>query len=205
VNDLDRLKRQAESIFGKESVERIAADILGAAQSDPLRRDLVDVQRATFRNPQANESQEKHKEEELPVRYEARLPAERPEQTESPIVIDAVLEPVSSTSSPISRPTQEPNTPAKTNDSSTERVIAQAIKGEYLYATLGLILGLAAIIGGVILGLNGVAGSTSWTAQLIGLQSEINDAAPGVVLFIVGLFMIWATKPKVKLKDLKDE
>jgi hypothetical protein len=69
---------------------------------------------------------------------------------------------------------------------------------------LGLILGLAAIIGGVILGLNGVAGSTSWTTKLLGLESQINDAAPGVVLFIVGLFMIWATKPTVRMKDIRD-
>jgi hypothetical protein len=51
------------------------------------------------------------------------------------------------------------------------------------------------------MGLHGVAGHTSWTASLLGLHSNVSDAAPGVVLFIVGLFMIWATKPKVKLKD----
>jgi hypothetical protein len=65
-------------------------------------------------------------------------------------------------------------------------------------------LGLSSIIGGIVLGLNGVADSPYWTAKLLGLESKINDAAPGVVLFIVGLFMVWATKPKVKLKDLRD-
>jgi hypothetical protein len=87
--------------------------------------------------------------------------------------------------------------------SGTAMVISESIKGEYRYAMLGLVLGLSAIIGGVILGLNGVAGSTSWTANLLALKSQINDAAPGVVLFIVGLFMIVATRPKVNLKDLK--
>jgi hypothetical protein len=68
---------------------------------------------------------------------------------------------------------------------------------------LGLLLGLASIIGGVAMGLNGVAGATSWTASLLGLKSQVNDAAPGVVLFIIGLFMIVATRPRVNLKDLK--
>ncbi|MGA9770060.1 MAG: hypothetical protein WBV94_13540 [Blastocatellia bacterium] len=87
--------------------------------------------------------------------------------------------------------------------SASERLIAEAIKGEYSYAKLGLTLGLSSIIGGMILGLNGVAGSTSWTASVFGLESKINDAAPGVVLFVVGIFYIWITRPKVKLNDLR--
>jgi hypothetical protein len=87
--------------------------------------------------------------------------------------------------------------------SASERLLSEAIKSEYAYAKLALSLGLASIVGGVILGLNGVAGSTSWTASLLGLESNINDAAPGVVLFVVGIFFIVATRPKVKLKDLK--
>jgi ABC-type microcin C transport system permease subunit YejE len=82
-------------------------------------------------------------------------------------------------------------------------VLAAAIKGEYRYATLGLTLGLSSIIGGVVLGLHGVAGATSWTASFLGLQSQVNDAAPGVVLFIIGLFMIVATRPKVKFGEIK--
>jgi len=75
----------------------------------------------------------------------------------------------------------------------------------YVYGMLGLILGILSIIGGVILCLNGVAGSTSWTAKLLGLESTINDAGPGVALFVVGLFMVYVTKPKVKLRDLRDK
>jgi hypothetical protein len=88
-------------------------------------------------------------------------------------------------------------------DSHSRAVVSQAIAGEYTYAKLGLILGLASIIGGVVLGLHGVAGTTSWTAKILGLESKINDAAPGVVLFIVGLFMVLVTRPKIDLKNLK--
>jgi hypothetical protein len=87
--------------------------------------------------------------------------------------------------------------------SSAERLLAAAVIGEYSYGKWGLVLGLSAIIGGCILGLNGVAGSTSWTASFLGLQSDINDAAPGVVLFVVGVFMLLVTRPKIRMKDLR--
>src|SRR5690348_1519497 len=54
--------------------------------------------------------------------------------------------------------------PAVQAGSHSKDLIAQAIKGEYRYAMLGLILGLASIVGGVVMGLHGVGGHTSWTA-----------------------------------------
>src|SRR5437588_10359309 len=59
--------------------------------------------------------------------------------------------------------------------SATERLLSQAIRGEYRYAMLGLILGLGAVLGGVILGLHGVVGHTSWTGKFLGIQSNLND------------------------------
>jgi len=87
--------------------------------------------------------------------------------------------------------------------SQSVEVLKLVIVLEYIYGILGLGLGITAIFGGIILGLNGVAGSTSWTANVLGLSSEINDAAPGVVLFIVGIFMLKITSPKVKIDKLK--
>lgn len=105
-------------------------------------------------------------------------------------------------------PTRAPRTANRKNEITEDRshsaeILSKAVTGEYLYAILGLILGLAAIVGGIILGLHGVAGHTSWTAKVLGFESSINDAAPGVVLFVVGVFLVWITKPKVRLKDLK--
>lgn len=74
---------------------------------------------------------------------------------------------------------------------------------EYIYSILGLVLGLSTIIGGVILGLHGVTGSTSWTAKVLGLESKVNDAAPGVVLFIVGVFLVFITRPKIRLRNIQ--
>jgi len=87
--------------------------------------------------------------------------------------------------------------------SASHDIVKIAVQGEYRYAMAGLVLGLATILGGVVLGLHGIAGKTSWTAKLLGLESNLTDAPPGVVLFIVGVFLIYATRPKVKLEKLR--
>lgn len=94
----------------------------------------------------------------------------------------------------------EPSIEARSHSA---KILSQAVKGEYQYAKLGLILGVLAILGGIVLGLHGVTGHTSWTAKVLGFESNINDAAPGVVLFVVGIFFVWITKPRVKLGDLR--
>jgi len=64
---------------------------------------------------------------------------------------------------------------------------------------MGLVLGIVSMIGGISLLLSGVAGSTSWTTKILGNQSTITDAAPGAVLFVVGLFGVIVTRYKVKM------
>ncbi len=72
-----------------------------------------------------------------------------------------------------------------------------AVVGQIIYSLSGLVLGLACVLGGIVLFLRGVTGSTSWTAKFIGAESQVADAAPGVVLFIVGLFVVFVTRYKV--------
>lgn len=69
-----------------------------------------------------------------------------------------------------------------------------------IYSLSGLVLGLACVLGGIVLCLHGVVGSTSWTAKFIGAESNISDATPGVVLFVVGLFVVWVTRFSVKVQ-----
>ena len=64
----------------------------------------------------------------------------------------------------------------------------QALRYKFFYSMAALVLGLLIVLGGIVLFLNGVVGSTSWTAKIIGIESSISDAAPGAVLFVVGLF-----------------
>ena len=68
---------------------------------------------------------------------------------------------------------------------------------QFIYSMAGLVLGLTCIIGGIVLFLHGVTGSTSWTAKILGAESKISDAAPGAILFIVGIFLVFITKYEV--------
>ncbi|GAB3939282.1 hypothetical protein [Larkinella terrae] len=73
------------------------------------------------------------------------------------------------------------------------------LRYKFIYSMTGLGLGLVSMIGGIALFLNGIAGSTSWTAKILGNESTITDAAPGAILFIVGLFTVVTTRYKVKI------
>src|SRR5207302_1235822 len=72
---------------------------------------------------------------------------------------------------------------------------------QLIYSLAGLVLGLACIIGGIALFLHGVAGSSSWVGQFIGVQSKLSDAAPGTVLFVVGLVVVWLTRFAVRVRQ----
>jgi hypothetical protein len=63
----------------------------------------------------------------------------------------------------------------------------QVIRYQFLYSVFGLISGLACILLGLVLIVNGVASDGHWTADILGVH--LTDASPGVVLFIVGLLL----------------
>lgn len=72
---------------------------------------------------------------------------------------------------------------------------------QLIYALAGLVFGLACIVGGIVLFFHGVAGSSSWVGEFIGAQSKLSDAAPGTVLFVVGLAVVWLTRFTVRVKQ----
>ena len=75
-----------------------------------------------------------------------------------------------------------------------------ALLFEFLYSTLGLITGVIFLVAGVILLVHGVGGTTSWTATVLGLESELSDAAPGTIFAIAGLATIFVTRYRVKVR-----
>jgi len=88
------------------------------------------------------------------------------------------------------------------NDSFAKKhpgTVEKLAQHHFIYSIAGLALGLVCIIGGIVLFLNGIAGATSWTAKFIGAERKISDAAPGAVLFIVGLFIVFVTRFVVKI------
>lgn len=73
---------------------------------------------------------------------------------------------------------------------------SQLSRNELFYSLSGLVVGLVCILGGIILFLNGIVGATSWTAKILGAESTVSDAAPGALLFIVGMFCVFITRYK---------
>ena len=87
--------------------------------------------------------------------------------------------------------------PSTLQDAKTYRLLSLY---QFVYSLCGLVLGLACLAGGVLLFLNGVAGSASWTARILGVESQVSDAAPGAILFIVGLFVVFVTRFTVRVQ-----
>lgn len=69
----------------------------------------------------------------------------------------------------------------------------RAVVFQFIYSIAGLVVGLACVIGGIILFLHGIVGPTAhWTTNLLGI--DVSDAAPGVILFVAGLLFTWITR-----------
>ena len=76
----------------------------------------------------------------------------------------------------------------------------EIVSKEYRYGILGLVVGLVCMLGGLVLFLSGVAGSSHWTVKMVGAESTISDAAPGAVLFMAGFLIALVTKPSFRHK-----
>jgi hypothetical protein len=72
---------------------------------------------------------------------------------------------------------------------------------QFLYSIAGLIVGVICVIGGIVLFLHGILGSSSWVGSFLGAQTKLADAAPGTILFVVGLFVIWVTRFDMQVGD----
>ncbi len=69
---------------------------------------------------------------------------------------------------------------------------------QFYYSIAGLTLGLVCMVGGIALFVLGVTGAADWYTNIWGAESRISQAAPGAILFIVGLFVVLFTRYKFK-------
>ena len=79
-------------------------------------------------------------------------------------------------------------------------MIHSVYRFKLIYSIGGLVLGGISMILGSVLFMFGVTGSTAWTANILGAESNLTDAAPGAVLFVVGLFMVIVTRFRMKIE-----
>lgn len=80
-----------------------------------------------------------------------------------------------------------------------KRIIAIS-RFQLIYSILGVILGSVCVIFGGYLSLNVFLNESKLLITVMGMKSEIRDAGPGVILFVVGLFIVYISRFKVRVK-----
>ena len=78
-----------------------------------------------------------------------------------------------------------------------------AVVFQGIYSILGMALGAVCIVGGFVLFIHGIKGSSNWVVKILGLESNISDAAPGAILFLVGLLTVVVTRYAATVRDKK--
>ena len=76
----------------------------------------------------------------------------------------------------------------------------QLIKTEADNARKGRMWGIFVIVLGVILTIVGATGAVDLKLSGMGLSAQVANAAPGVVLALIGLVIVWRTNLKVTAK-----
>ena len=85
-------------------------------------------------------------------------------------------------------------------------LIKMHLRYKFIYSILGMILGLFCILGGLLLFLNGIVGSTNISTNIFGSETSITDAAPGSILFFLGLFLTYHSRyTGMKFESNKDK
>jgi hypothetical protein len=83
----------------------------------------------------------------------------------------------------------------------SERYWAKATRYHFWYSVIGLAIGALSLSLGVTLLFHGIIGRTNWTASVLGVHSELSDAASGVVFGVIGLLIVAVTKYQIKLRS----
>ncbi len=81
-----------------------------------------------------------------------------------------------------------------TNDE-TQITLAKIEKSSSIW---GKVIGLVVIIIGAYLTIGGITGATNWTVKIFNIDSELTDATPGVILFVIGLIIIATSRYSFK-------
>jgi hypothetical protein len=104
----------------------------------------------------------------------------------------------------VSTPTPEAQTTPETSSPVSQvvdpRLVFVSIF-QLVYSVAALLLGLLCVVVGATLSLNSVGGNVTWSLNLAGASSKLSSAPQGVVLFVVGLFVVWVGRFRVKFKS----
>ena len=84
-----------------------------------------------------------------------------------------------------------------------QQVQENLIKAERENASSGRTAGIFVIVLGALLMVAGIAGAVDLTLEGLGMKAKAAKAAPGIVLMLVGLFIIWRSNLKVTVAQKK--
>ncbi len=79
-----------------------------------------------------------------------------------------------------------------------QKVQEKIVESEARNARAGRIVGFVVILLGVVLTLLGATGAVNIELGGAGLTAHVANAAPGVVLMLIGLFVVWRTNLSIK-------
>jgi hypothetical protein len=63
---------------------------------------------------------------------------------------------------------------------------------------LGIIIGGVVCLTGFILSIGGLSGQVKWFITAPGFSSRLENATPGIIAFVAGIFLVWRYKPKIR-------
>lgn len=79
----------------------------------------------------------------------------------------------------------------------------QALHYEFIIVLISLIGGFGCIIAGIVLTVMGFTGNIEWFVEAVGFTSRLTNASPGILLVIVGCFIV--IKSRMKVKSVKQK
>ena len=86
-------------------------------------------------------------------------------------------------------------------NNSSDDVIKEAIKSQYRYSIIGYIVGIVIILLGIILlVLKIFFPLNDLSFKILSFSISTSNASPGIILFIIGLIIIYITRFSVKTK-----
>ena len=75
----------------------------------------------------------------------------------------------------------------------------EAARRQSRWCMWGLILAAFCMLGGFILCWRDVTGASTWSTKVMGFESTLTGATPGIVLFVSGVLIVWITRPSIKV------
>jgi len=68
---------------------------------------------------------------------------------------------------------------------------------QFIISLTGMITGILIVLLGAFMAFRGISGTTNWIFNILGFQSQIAEATPGIILFLLGIVIIYLTRFKI--------